>query len=124
MATALPNWNRRGFDKFPFGEKCVRTVPAEDLTHGFFVALFVKKDEKDIPTTEASSVTDVVPATETKKPTKMIVENEGKMELEDEVEEKQMNPSVPRLSPMMKLKRKKELLKQRKEKQIKKDSLS
>lgn len=43
LLPALPDWPRRGLPVFPGAEKCVRCSPEEDLTHGFFVALFGRK---------------------------------------------------------------------------------
>lgn len=39
----LPTWSHRGLNKFEFGQKCLRASPEEDLTNGFFVALFQRK---------------------------------------------------------------------------------
>lgn len=39
----LPTWNHRGSNKFEFGHKCLRASPEENLTNGFFVALFQRK---------------------------------------------------------------------------------
>lgn len=39
----LPFWNHRGSNKFSFGQKCLRASPKENLTNGFFVALFQRK---------------------------------------------------------------------------------
>jgi putative methyltransferase len=40
LARALPQWPRRGRPLFPGAENCVRTLPLEDKTIGFFVACF------------------------------------------------------------------------------------
>ena len=39
----LPTWHRRGFDKYSFGKDLIRADPVEDGMHGFFVALFQRK---------------------------------------------------------------------------------
>lgn len=46
---ALPSWDRRGMDKCDetdniIGTHCVRADAKEDLTNGFFIALFVRRD--------------------------------------------------------------------------------
>ncbi|GAA5809103.1 hypothetical protein MFLAVUS_002507 [Mucor flavus] len=50
--SVLPTWNRRGIPEEINGNKdlaecVVRTVPAEDLTNGFFVACFVRKSPNE-----------------------------------------------------------------------------
>ncbi|KAI7891508.1 S-adenosyl-L-methionine-dependent methyltransferase [Mucor mucedo] len=50
--TVLPTWERRGIPEEINGDKdlanrLVRTVPAEDLTNGFFVACFIKKSPSE-----------------------------------------------------------------------------
>ena len=40
----LPNWKHRGLSSYPVGEYCIRASPADDLTNGFFVARFHKKE--------------------------------------------------------------------------------
>jgi putative methyltransferase len=39
----LPSWERRGLDVFPQSDRVIRTLPEQDLTIGFFVALFKRK---------------------------------------------------------------------------------
>lgn len=39
----LPTWHRRGLTKYPFWQDVIRADPVEDGIHGFFVALFDKK---------------------------------------------------------------------------------
>ncbi|KAI8087061.1 S-adenosyl-L-methionine-dependent methyltransferase [Thamnidium elegans] len=50
--SVLPTWNRRGIPEEINGNKdlaecVVRTVPAEDLTNGFFVACFIRKSPNE-----------------------------------------------------------------------------
>ncbi|TKR70688.1 hypothetical protein L596_022677 [Steinernema carpocapsae] len=45
LEEALPSWKNRGLSKFEFGEKCLRADPRTDLTNGFFVAVFVRKQQ-------------------------------------------------------------------------------
>lgn len=40
LARALPQWPRRGRPLFPGADNCLRTLPVEDKTIGFFVACF------------------------------------------------------------------------------------
>ncbi|CAH1772808.1 unnamed protein product [Owenia fusiformis] len=47
LDTVLPDWPRRGLDIFAGAEKCAR-MHADDLTNGFFVALFSKIGAVDI----------------------------------------------------------------------------
>eukprot|EP00040_Diaphanoeca_grandis_P044860 m.13866 g.13866 ORF g.13866 m.13866 type:complete len:588 (-) comp9899_c0_seq1:179-1942(-) len=43
VETVLPQWPRRGLDKYPFGAKVIRCDRQLDGTTGFFVALFKRK---------------------------------------------------------------------------------
>ncbi|KAK0409305.1 hypothetical protein QR680_004466 [Steinernema hermaphroditum] len=43
LLNALPSWKHRGLPSFEFGENCLRADPKTDLTNGFFVAVFVRK---------------------------------------------------------------------------------
>jgi len=47
LIQALPEWKRRGLTVFEGAENCIRTVPEEDKTHGFFVACFERISEKE-----------------------------------------------------------------------------
>eukprot|EP01147_Barroeca_monosierra_P001413 gene1413-4579_t len=53
LADALPKWPRRGISSVSLpkalASKCIRTVPEEDGTNGFFVALFVRKQKRQSP---------------------------------------------------------------------------
>ncbi|KAI8520750.1 putative 28S rRNA (cytosine-C(5))-methyltransferase [Branchiostoma belcheri] len=42
----LPTWDHRGMDTFPQACRCVRASPEQDMTNGFFVALFEKCNKK------------------------------------------------------------------------------
>lgn len=47
----LPTWNRRGIpseidDRKDLADRLVRTIPAEDLTNGFFVSCFIRKQQQ------------------------------------------------------------------------------
>ncbi|XP_078699500.1 28S rRNA (cytosine-C(5))-methyltransferase-like [Branchiostoma floridae x Branchiostoma belcheri] len=42
----LPTWDHRGMDTFPQACRCVRASPEQDMTNGFFVALFEKSNKK------------------------------------------------------------------------------
>ncbi|XP_066274764.1 28S rRNA (cytosine-C(5))-methyltransferase-like isoform X1 [Branchiostoma lanceolatum] len=42
----LPTWRHRGTNTFPQAGRCVRASPEQDLTNGFFVALFEKNSER------------------------------------------------------------------------------
>ncbi|KRX81262.1 putative methyltransferase NSUN5 [Trichinella sp. T6] len=44
LEEALPGWTHRGLDTYEFGSLCVRCSPEEDMTNGFFVAVFQRKD--------------------------------------------------------------------------------
>lgn len=46
LVNIMPNWKTRGIvcDTFQEGAKCIRCVPEDDSTNGFFVALFQRKD--------------------------------------------------------------------------------
>ncbi|KAI9468894.1 MAG: williams-Beuren syndrome critical region protein 20 copy A [Benjaminiella poitrasii] len=53
----LPTWQRRGLPKEidgnkDFADRLVRTIPAEDLTNGFFVSCFIRKNESSMPDEE------------------------------------------------------------------------
>uniref|UniRef100_A0A1I7ZRP1 SAM_MT_RSMB_NOP domain-containing protein n=1 Tax=Steinernema glaseri TaxID=37863 RepID=A0A1I7ZRP1_9BILA len=45
LIDALPSWKHRGLSSYEFGEKCLRADPKVDLTNGFFVAVFERKQE-------------------------------------------------------------------------------
>ncbi|OAE20592.1 hypothetical protein AXG93_517s1050 [Marchantia polymorpha subsp. ruderalis] len=47
LATALPKWPHRGLPVFPGANHLVRTEPSRDHMDGFFVALFVRKEDGD-----------------------------------------------------------------------------
>ena len=40
----FPSWNRRGLETFLQSDRVIRTLPEEDFTIGFFVALFKRKN--------------------------------------------------------------------------------
>lgn len=44
LIRALPAWHRRGVDVFPAADFCLRCTPGVDQTHGFFVAVFQRRD--------------------------------------------------------------------------------
>lgn len=44
LVPALPEWHQRGLNLFPNSDFCIRCNPETDLMHGFFVALFQRKD--------------------------------------------------------------------------------
>ena len=48
LEKALPFWHRRGIDDFDsnhdIGVNCVRSDAKEDLTNGFFIALFARRE--------------------------------------------------------------------------------
>jgi putative methyltransferase len=44
LLDALPEWERRGFTRvFPGARRCLRALPEQDLTNGFFVACFARR---------------------------------------------------------------------------------
>lgn len=50
LVDALPAWPHRGQSNGEYegiGEKCLRAGPQEDLTNGFFVALFQRKEPSE-----------------------------------------------------------------------------
>lgn len=44
LENILPSWPNRGLAIFPGAENCLRVNPNTDLTTGFFVACFIKKN--------------------------------------------------------------------------------
>lgn len=46
VPNVFPQWKRRGLESFEHADKVIRTVPEEDMTIGFFVALFRRKEVK------------------------------------------------------------------------------
>lgn len=40
----MPQWPHRGSAKYSFGDKCLRALPKIDLTNGFFVAVFKRRN--------------------------------------------------------------------------------
>lgn len=44
LVKALPIWKHRGRKGFEFARLCLRASPNKDLTNGFFVAVFQRKN--------------------------------------------------------------------------------
>ncbi|PHZ08187.1 S-adenosyl-L-methionine-dependent methyltransferase [Rhizopus microsporus ATCC 52813] len=72
--TVLPTWNRRGMPKEMDGDEAladrvVRTIPAEDLTNGFFVSCFIRKTSEGLKRTidEIETVQETKPNKKKKK---------------------------------------------------------
>uniref|UniRef100_A0A0R3RZN9 SAM_MT_RSMB_NOP domain-containing protein n=1 Tax=Elaeophora elaphi TaxID=1147741 RepID=A0A0R3RZN9_9BILA len=44
LIKAMPEWPHRGRVNYSFGDKCLRALPEIDLTNGFFVAVFKRRN--------------------------------------------------------------------------------
>ncbi|KAL3995523.1 NOL1/NOP2/sun family protein [Acanthocheilonema viteae] len=44
LIKAMPEWPHRGKANYSFGDKCLRALPEIDLTNGFFVAVFKRRN--------------------------------------------------------------------------------
>ncbi|VDK85041.1 unnamed protein product [Litomosoides sigmodontis] len=47
LVRAMPEWLHRGRAKYSFGDKCLRALPEIDLTNGFFIAVFKRRNCKN-----------------------------------------------------------------------------